>query len=297
MYLGLLSASFFAMTEGPEPLGAPKEHTDDVEDSRLLVHRRRRYNAETACAVASVVIAVVPPVATLSRRYEYVEALQFSIFAVVVPALLSGGAPWRVRRPRHGVAYPRSSDNTVTDAPRIADRWAMSRRRHPGPVRSVAVFTIYVAVTAMWRTPIAVNGFVHHGWLVIIEGFTEIGVGTLLWLELVSSPPFVPRLSRPHRIGLAAVSMWSIWILAYVVGLSHGSWYDAYSHRVGRGLSLSADQQLTTGVLWFVSGCAFIPAVFWNLIRWLQSEEDPDLELHHLVRFERIRSGSGPLDR
>ena len=51
--------------------------------------------------------------------------------------------------------------------------------------------------------------------------------------------------------------------------------------------------------MWFISGCAFVPVVFWNLIRWLQSEEDPDEELHRLLRQERIRGrtvdgGSSP---
>src|SRR5664280_2282982 len=63
----------------------------------------------------------------------------------------------------------------------------------------------------------------------------------------------------------------------------------AHTEVAGSGFSLSADQQLTTGLLWFVSACAFIPVVYWNLIRWLQAEEDPDEELHHLVRQERIR--------
>jgi hypothetical protein len=46
--------------------------------------------------------------------------------------------------------------------------------------------------------------------------------------------------------------------------------------------------------MWFISGCAFIPVVFWNLIQWLQSEEDPDEELHLLLRQERIRGRTGP---
>jgi cytochrome c oxidase assembly factor CtaG len=124
---------------------------------------------------------------------------------------------------------------------------------------------------------------------VALEAVTLVPVGMGLWLELVESPPLTPRLSRPHRVALAALSMWAIWVLAYLVGLSHASWYHAYVHHAGSGLSLSADQQLTTGLMWFISGCAFIPVVFWNLIRWLQSEEDPDEELHRLLRQERIR--------
>jgi cytochrome c oxidase assembly factor CtaG len=123
---------------------------------------------------------------------------------------------------------------------------------------------------------------------------TLLVAGIGIWLELVESPPLVPRLSRPNRVALAAVCMWTIWILAYLVGLSHVAWYHAYLHHPGQGLSLSADQQLTTGTMWLVSGCAFIPVIFWNLVRWLQSEEDPDEEMHALVRLERTRGR--PLD-
>ncbi len=50
------------------------------------------------------------------------------------------------------------------------------------------------------------------------------------------------------------------------------------------------DQQLTAGVMWGVAGACFIPLIFWNLLQWLSSEEDPDEELHRLVREERRRA-------
>jgi cytochrome c oxidase assembly factor CtaG len=152
----------------------------------------------------------------------------------------------------------------------------------------------FLGAVIFWRTPLSVDALARHPWLLAAEAVTLVAAGVGLWLELVESPPLTPRLSRPNRVALAAVSMWTIWILAYLVGLSHGPWYPGYAHQPGRGLSLSADQQLTTGTMWFVSGCAFVPVVFWNLIRWLQTEEDPDQELHHLVRLERTRGR--PLD-
>jgi cytochrome c oxidase assembly factor CtaG len=148
---------------------------------------------------------------------------------------------------------------------------------------------LFLGAAVVWRIPATVDALARHPWLVAVEAVSLIGLSGGLWLELVESPPLTPRLSRPSRVALAAVVMWAIWILAYLVGLSHASWYHAYSHHAGSGLSLSADQQLTTGVMWFVSGCAFVPVVFWNLIRWLQAEEDPDEEMHRLVRTERIR--------
>ena len=243
-------------------------------------------------ALVLLVLCLVPPVVTLGRRYEFVEAIQFSLLIVVVPALLAIGAPWRRLRLA-------SSDLPTPDADgkalgveanlRPVDRLAQGRRRHPEAIRSAGFAALYLVGAVLWRIPPSVNGLERHPWLVVVEAATLVPVGLGLWLELVESPPLMPRLSRPHRVALAAVSMWTIWVLAYLVGLSHASWYHAYVHHAGSGLSLSADQQLATGMMWFISGCAFIPVVYWNLIRWLQSEEDPDEELYRLVRQERIR--------
>ena len=119
------------------------------------------------------------------------------------------------------------------------------------------------------------------------------GVG--LWLELVESPPFSPRLARPKRIALAAVAMWTIWVTAYLVGLSHASVYRSYAHVAGRDLSVSADQALTTGILWVTSLCAFIPVIFSNLVLWLRSDEDPDDALYRLVRDRRRSAAPHPV--
>jgi hypothetical protein len=40
--------------------------------------------------------------------------------------------------------------------------------------------------------------------------------------------------------------------------------------------------------MWFLSAAAFLPLVFWNLVHWLQSEENPTDELNRMVRRERI---------
>jgi cytochrome c oxidase assembly factor CtaG len=206
---------------------------------------------------------------------------------VAVPALVVIGAPWR----RLGLARPVGEVEEVGagPGPGPVDRLAAGRRRHPEALRSACFFALYLAGIVLWRIPPSVNALSRHPWLVALEAVTLVPVGIGLWLELVESPPLTPRLARPHRVALAAISMWAVWILAYLVGLSHASWYHAYAHHAGVGLSLSADQQLTTGMMWFLSGCAFIPVVFWNLIQWLSAEEDPDEELHRLVRQERIR--------
>ena len=238
------------------------------------------------------VVWLIPPLAPWARHYEFAEALQFSFFAIVIPALAVIGSPWALLGLASSGPDPIDDDGQPLAEPGAsgpADRLARARRRHPEILRAASFGCLYLAGAILWRTPFAVDGLVRHPWLVAVEAATLVAVGVGLWLELVESPPLTPRLPRPARVAMAAVSMWAIWVLAYLVGLSHASWYPAYPHHAGTGLSLSADQQLTTGMMWFVSACAFIPVVYWNLVRWLQSEDDPDEELHHLMRQERIR--------
>jgi cytochrome c oxidase assembly factor CtaG len=265
----------------PDP--CPAEHraeADRTGRSILLV-----------VALVLLVAGLAPPLGLWARRYEVAEAIQFSFLAIVVPALVVIGAPWRVRGlyPRPGRPFGDGAGLRGGEDRGLAGRLAFERRRHPHVLRSMVFASWYLAGVVLWRIPPTVDALARHPWLVVVEATTLVAAGTGLWLELVESPPFTPRLSRPNRVALAAVSMWAIWVLAYLVGLSHASWYSAYAHHAGSGLSVSADQQLATGMLWFISGCAFVPVVFWDLVRWLQSEEDPDQEMVKMVRTERIR--------
>ncbi len=243
---------------------------------------------------------IAPPLAIWARHYEFVEALQFSFFAIVIPALVVIGSPWSLV----GLASSRPQRHDDDGRPLFpsealgpVDRLAEGRRRHPETLRTAGFAGLYLAGVILWRTPLTVDALGRHSWLVTVEAAFLAVVGIGLWLELVESLPLTPRLPRPSRVALAAISMWVVWILAYLVGLSHGSWYQAYPHHAGVGFSLSADQQLTTGMMWFVSACSFVPVVYWNLVRWLQSEENPDEEFHHLVRQERVRGRTLGPDR
>jgi cytochrome c oxidase assembly factor CtaG len=209
-----------------------------------------------------------------------VEAIQFAALGVGVPALLATGAPWEVI-------------GLGSHARRFADR----RRRHPEASRSAAFAVAELCGFVAWRTPAAVDWLAGGAWRVLVEAAVLLVVGFGFWLELVESPPLSPRSTRPVRMAIAASGMWTIWVLAYLVGLSHDNWYRAYHHVAGSGLSLAADQQVTTGVLWALAAFAFVPVIFWNLVVWLRSEEDPDQELHRLAREERRRRAWQPTRR
>ena len=251
-------------------------------------------DARLTLAVLGAVLLVcvlVPPVSTEVGRYEAFEALQFALLAVGVPALLATGAPWRRLRLATGPTNVGDRyERTVPGRLRLVDRTAAARRRHREPARSLMYLALDAAVIVAWRLPPSVDAVARHGWISVIEAVLLVGAGIGLWLELVESPPFIPRLGPPHRIAMAAVAMWTIWVAAYLMGLSHSSVYRAYAHMAGRGLSLSADQAVATGIMWFVSLCAFVPVIFSNLVTWLRSDEDPDDALFRLIRDGRRRA-------
>jgi cytochrome c oxidase assembly factor CtaG len=231
--------------------------------------------AWSGIAVLVVVAVLVPPFSRWARSYEWVEALQFAALAVVAPALFTAGAGWR-----------------AVGLGSFVERLAAMRRRHPEPWRTTVFVGIDLAVFVVWRIPVTVDWLAGSGSRALLEAFVVLPAGAGFWLECIESPPLSPRTTRPVRMVVAAAGMWTVWVLAYLIGLSHASWYTAYPHPVGAGLSLAADQQVTTGVLWFVSACAFAPVVFWNLVSWLHSEEDPDQELYRLAKVERRRNRS-----
>jgi cytochrome c oxidase assembly factor CtaG len=248
-------------------------------------------------ALVLLVLSLVPPLASYARRFEFVEAVQFCLLAVIIPVFVASGAPWK----RLGLAandlvgIGEDGDLSSPAGLRSIDRLDRGRRRHPDPWRAVVIASAYLALVVLWRIPLTVDATARHPGLVLAEAATLVPLGVAMWLELVESPPLTPRLTRPHRVAMSAVVMWVIWVLAYLVGLAHGAWYHGFDHSVATGISISADQQLTSGVMWALSGAAFVPVVFWNLIFWLQAEEDPDDELHRLIRQQRTRGR--PLDQ
>jgi cytochrome c oxidase assembly factor CtaG len=217
-----------------------------------------------------------PPFAADARRYDWVEAVQFAVLALVAPGLFVAGAPWE----RIGLGWR-------------ARKLAEARRRHPERMRAFAAVGLSLAVDVAWRTPAAVNRLQAGGWPLYLEAVSLFVAAVGLWLECVPSDPFVPRSSRPARIALVATSMWTFWIVAYLIAMSHTDFYRAYRHAAGRGLSVIADQQVAAGVMWAIAAFCFVPLVFQNLLQWLRSEDDPDEEFQRMVREER-RRGTPP---
>lgn len=245
--------------------------------------------------LAFLIVFLVPPLSTMAVRYEFVESLQFGVFAFVVPVLIVSSAPWRRLRLASTEDHEVDADGARISPvrPRLVDRVAISRIKSSHQRRAVVVAIVFAAVTVFWRVAPVVDYLVRHNWLVSIEALTLLMAGIPLFTNLIESPPMAPGTLRPYRIGISAGVMWVSWIVAYLDGMSHDSWYHAFRHIAGQGLSLAADQQLSAGFIWLVSAAVFVPIIFWNLVHWLHSDEDPNDELQRLMRDERTRGFFG----
>lgn len=209
-------------------------------------------------------VVLLPPVGAEARRYVFAQAVQFAVLATAVPALVVLGAPWRLGGGHlRGVAVARS-------------------HRRPSVVRCGVILVGFLALAIFWRLPLAVNALVTRPVLTLVEALTLLAVGVALWLELVESPPLLPRITRPLRAAFAAVPMWTIWATAYIMGFSHATWFTALGHRPGGGLGVVADQEIAAIVLWAIPGLFFIPVVYFSLITWLRDTADPDDELREV---------------
>jgi cytochrome c oxidase assembly factor CtaG len=241
------------------------------------------------------ILALVPPFSLWASHYQFVQAIQFGIFAFCVPALLIAGAPWR----QFGLAEhasiqigPDGAKDTSQELKRI-DHLALYRSSSTHQQWTVAVALVFTALTIFWRVTPVVDFLVNHAWLTVIESLSLVAVGAVLFTDLIESPPLTPGATRPYRISIATGVMWSAWMVAYLGAMSRNSWYHVFRHVAGHGISLSADQQLSAGFMWFISAVVFVPIIFWNIIYWLQSDEDPNAELGKLLREERTRGFFG----
>jgi len=209
-----------------------------------------------AAGIALMVACLLPPLLVLARRYLFVESVEFCVFAMAAPALVVLAAPWSLVRPPRGGS-------------RLVDRLAAGRRRRASPVPALGYLVAWVVICLGWRLLPVLDALARHPALVVAELLTLFAAGTLLWLELVPSPPFAPRLAYPQRAGVAALAMWSIWAIAYVLGFAAHAVVPAYDG-AGSHLSPLADQEITAFLLWAVAGVCFIPVIFVTLLTWLK---------------------------
>jgi len=241
-------------------------------------NRPRRWLAVAAAAL--VAASLLPPLEVLARRYLFVEAAQFSVFALAAPALGVLGAPSRLFTRGAG----RGEDPLVGLA---------EARRRPSFAAALGYLITWVVICLVWRLPPVLDGLARYPVLVVPEAATLWAAGIGLWLELVHSPPRAPRLPRPQRACVAALAMWSLWVMAYVLGFASHSVVHAYDRGGSRLLPVD-DQEITAFVLWLAAAVSFLPVVFTAVLTWLKEGSEPAGEPPGDVPVPAVRGWERP---
>ena len=182
--LGLLPAPTDAMTDG-----AATEQPHELSGHLAsLVPARRSRRGRLAC--------LVPPLSSAARRTSTPRR------SVLAPRHRGS----RLGGPGRPVAPPEARAGRVARPPRPASTGWPTDGGATGscPGHSPSSPRISVAVVA-WHAPGAVAAVAQHGWLVPLEGVTLLVFGLGLWLELVTSPPLVPRSGYLRRAVLAGL--------------------------------------------------------------------------------------------
>jgi Cytochrome c oxidase caa3 assembly factor (Caa3_CtaG) len=228
-----------------------------VTRARSLAPSVRPWLAGAASVLA--VVTVLPPVATWARQYAFAQALQFTVFAVITPALLALGMPLRGRR--------------------------RGRAEHAGatmsPVRVAAGRLVpFIAVAITWRLPPLLEALATHPGLSAAELVTLAVTGLGVWLAISGRAPLT-QLPRPLRGAMAAAAMWTIWIIAYITGMSSVTLLPR-NPAAANIISAAADRQLAAAALWAVPAICFAPAVYFLLISWLGERDELESQQHGL---------------
>ena len=215
-----------------------------------------------------IVVCLVPPLSVLTRRYLFVESVQFCVFAMAAPALVVLGAPRRL--------LPRGPARWLPRGPAdLSGHAAADGGRYRPSFRLILGYLIAWVVTCLfWRLPPVLDQLERHPVLVAAEAVTLCAAGLGLWLELVRARPPVPRLGPAQRACAAALAMWSIWVIAYVLGFARGSVVHGYDGG-GSHLLTVDDQEISAFVLWAAAGAAFVPIVFTAVLTWLKDDSEP----------------------
>jgi cytochrome c oxidase assembly factor CtaG len=211
-----------------------------------------------ASGVVLSLAAILPPVATYAGQYAFVQALQFAVFAVITPALLTLGIS-------PNAVVPQGPDDEGSRARVSAARVAGSR------------LLPFMLIVIIWRLPAVLDALVRYPALSLAELVTLVAAGLGVWLVIAGMTAPGP-LPRPLRAAMAAAVTWTIWIIAYVTGMSSVALIPRTASAVA-SLGSATDRQLAVGILWAVPAICFAPPIYYLLMSWL-GERDM-LDDHH----------------
>ncbi len=224
--------------------------------------------------LAAILVALLPPIDTLSDSLLSVHMVQHMLLLEVAPPLIVLGRPWNRLWRTLGLPTRRRLAGGLSHA-----GWAAPLRLFARP--SVA-FVLMNGSFLVWHLPALYDAALAHLALHDLEHATFFFSALLLWSHLLGGGPFKQRLSAPARAAYAVGSMVVGWGLAVVLATAPSPLYHHYSALASRpfGLSPLADQQLAAGIMWVPASVPWTAVAMICVYSWL----NPGARRHGWVR-------------
>jgi cytochrome c oxidase assembly factor CtaG len=214
--------------------------------------------------------ALDSPIAAYDTRLFSVHMTQHVLLMMVAPPLIILGRPWLPVWHPLPLGFRRSTAKQVARG-----TWATGLRSAGRFVaRPLPAWLLASATMVVWHLPAQYDETVRNAAVHDLEHALFFATSLLLWVQLIDSPPFRPRLDHFQRAVYGTAALAVGWILSIVLALAPTPLYGAYEQIPSRpgGLSALGDQQLAAGVLWVPGSVALLIAVCVNFYFWLEPE-------------------------
>lgn len=268
-------------------LGVSDTATSARRHGRSLPPEQLAQAASFQAGLLLVVLAVVSPMGYWSYRFIWVRNLQDVMLAIVAPALIVLGAPWRPLRrglgrrghQQEGGAGAGDDGGEMTGTGSALPGWQAR------PVLAAAVFCV---IWWVWHLPGPFDSALHSSVIYAVEMISYLAIGTLLWLQLMGTRPLAPPMAPMRTAALVVAVAAATTVLGVMRTFSPGVTYPAYLGPSHHLLSVVSDQQVGGGVLWVIPLVPFSILMVALVFRWLKDEESEatDADFDRLLRHK-----------
>jgi cytochrome c oxidase assembly factor CtaG len=227
---------------------------------------RRAEAMAFAAGMLTLAVALVSPLDRVAESLFWVHMVQHLLLIAVAPPLLVLGASVA------GMAW-----GLPANARRAVARWWHARRVLRAALAWLAsplpAVTVHAVALLAWHFPAAYDAAVASPWVHALEHVTFLGTALVFWWAVLhrrGSLRAAPGLAMLALFGLSTVSGG----LAALLTFSPQPWYAAHlATTAAWGLTPLADQQLAGLVMWVPGSLAYLAAVVWLFVRWMQASE------------------------
>ena len=222
--------------------------------------------------LATIFVALSPPIESLSRKLFWVHMTQHVLLLTVAAPLIVLGAPWlSIWRPLP-LSWRRATARAVARSP----RWRPVRVLARALGRPLGAWLAFTVDLVVWHIPALYDATLNSVAVHAVEHTTFLLAGILLWAQVLVSPPLRLRLEPLQRVYYIVAGAVVGWVISLVLAFAPAPLYPFYahlSHRPG-GISALVDQQLAAGVMLVPGSLTMTIFVFVGLYRWLGQDED-----------------------